>query len=327
MNVMVTGGAGYIGSHAVYELLEAGHSVVALDDLSTGVRDNLPEDLPFHEGDVGDRALLDELLDDVDAVVHFAGSTVVPESVQHPLDYYHNNTCKTRSLLAACRDAGVDDFLFSSTAAVYGTPDQTFVDEQTPVDPISPYGRSKLMIEWMLEDLARASSLRYAALRYFNVAGADPRGRTGQSTPGATHLIKVTCQAALGIRENLSIFGTDYETRDGTGVRDYIHVTDLAHAHVLALEHLAEHRSSLTLNLGYGHGYSVREVVEAVRRVGGVDFPVEEADRRPGDIPALVADASRARQLLDWTPEHDDLDAIVATALDWERRDTRRESA
>lgn len=327
MSILVTGGAGYIGSHVAHELVDDGRNVVILDNLTTGVRENMPDAAVFEHGDVGDFERVVALLEehDVEAVMHFAGSIVVPESVADPLKYYDNNTAATRSLIAACVRACVGQFVFSSTAAVYGMPDpeELPVSEETPTEPINPYGRSKLMTEWMLRDVSAAHEFRYVALRYFNVAGADPRGRTGQSTPQATHLIKVACQAALGLRERLAIFGTDYETRDGTGVRDYIHVTDLARVHILALEALESGERSRVLNCGYGHGYSVREVVDAVQRVSKADFAVVETDRRAGDPPELVADSTKLREEFGWSPDHDDLDEIVRTALEWEQSDAR----
>ncbi len=319
--ILVTGGAGYIGSHVVRQLGEAGERVVTLDNLSTG----FSQAVTFGElvvGDTGDRALVAKLLDehDVDTVMHFAAHTIVPESVENPLKYYGNNTCSTRSLLECCRDAGVKHFVFSSTAAVYGMPPGGVASLETPTAPINPYGTSKLMSEWMLRDLAAAGGPSYVALRYFNVAGSDPEGRIGQSTPKATLLTKVACEVATGRREKLMIFGTDYDTPDGTGVRDYIHVEDLASAHLRALDYLRGGGDSVTLNCGYGHGYSVREVVQALERVHGQAIAVEEAPRRAGDPPVLVADPGKTREILDWTPELDDLDTIVASALKWEKK-------
>jgi UDP-glucose 4-epimerase len=272
-------------------------------------------------GDTGDRALVQRILEQhgVDTVMHFAAHTVVPESVRNPLKYYRNNTANSRTLLECCQDAGVRHFIFSSTAAVYGIPDDGVATEETPTQAINPYGTSKLMTEWMLRDLAVASPMRYVALRYFNVAGCDPAGRIGQSTPEATLLIKVACEAAVGLRPAVHIYGTDYDTPDGTGVRDYIHVEDLADAHLRALAHLRAGGDSTVLNCGYGHGYSVREVLAAVERVNGAPLTIHELPRRPGDPPALVAGATRIRQLFGWQPRYDDLDFIVATALSWER--------
>ena len=322
MSVLVTGGAGYIGSHMVLELLDAGEEVVVLDNLSTGFRWAVPEDATLTVGDVGDADLVADLLRvrDVEAIVHFAGSIVVPESIKDPLSYYLNNTVKTRALIECAVHGGVKRFIFSSTAAVYGMPEQNPVAEEAPLAPISPYGSSKMMTELMLRDTAEAHDLDYVALRYFNVAGADPAGRSGQSTPEATHLIKVASQAALGQRPRLEVFGTDYPTPDGTCIRDYIHVTDLARAHSAALAHLRGGRGSLVLNCGYGRGYSVLEVIDAVKRAAHTDFEVRLADRRPGDPAALVAAAARIREALNWTPTLDDLDTIVAQALAWERR-------
>lgn len=321
MKVLVTGGAGYIGSHVAHELVDNGHHVVILDNLTTGIRANIPDQAEFVLGNTGDRTLTRRVLAEerIDAVMHFAASIVVPESVEAPLAYYGNNTCNTRSLIEACVDVGVDKFIFSSTAAVYGIPDEVPVDEESPVQPINPYGWSKLMTEQMLRDTGAAHALEYVILRYFNVAGADPQGRTGQSTPNATHLIKVACQAALDQRDGMEIFGTDYDTRDGTCIRDYIHVTDLATAHLHSLNYLAEGGQSGVLNCGYGHGYSVREVVDTVREVSGVDFRATPGDRRAGDPPVLVADAFRIADVLGWSPQYDDLEFIVETALDWER--------
>jgi len=318
--VLITGGAGYIGSHTTYACRAAGRPVVVLDNLSKGRRDLIPSDAVFYQGDVGDPKLVRQILEEhgVSEVIHFAGDIVVPESVALPLTYYQNNTCKTRSLLQVCVDLGVDRFVFSSTAAVYGEPERVPVSEDAPTLPANPYGTSKLMVEWMLRDAAAAHGLRYVALRYFNVAGADPQGRTGQATPQATHLIKVACEAATGKRDGIQVFGDDYDTPDGTCVRDYIHVSDLARAHVSALDHLAAGGESLTLNCGYGRGYSVREVIEVLNRVSGRPLTVRYAPRRAGDVATLVADASRLRAILDWAPEHEDLDVILRTALEWE---------
>ena len=318
--VLITGGAGYIGSHTVLACLSAAQSVVVLDNLSTGLRALIPEKVPFYQGDVGDSTMLAQIFGHhrIGAVIHFAGDIVVPQSVAAPLTYYLNNTCKTRSLLQACVDHGVDRFVFSSTAAVYGEPDRIPVTETAPTRPANPYGSSKLMVEWMLRDAARAHGLRHVILRYFNVAGADPLGRSGQATPEATHLIKVACEVASGKRKEIQIFGDDYDTPDGTCIRDFIHVSDLARAHVGALDYLRDTRESLTLNCGYGRGYSVHEVLDAVRRVAGQEISVQIAPRRAGDVPALIADATRLRRIFDWVPEHDDLDFILRTALDWE---------
>jgi len=320
-SILVTGGAGYIGSHVVLQLIEAGERVVVLDDLSTGFREAvLGADLIV--GNVGDRPLVAQVLreHDVDTVMHFAARTIVPESVADPLRYYGNNTCATRNLLECCRDGGVAQVVFSSTAAVYGIPEGGVASEDTPTAPINPYGSSKLMSEWMLRDLAAAGGPRYVALRYFNVAGCDPEGRIGQSTKHATLLFKVACEAALGKRGRLSIFGSDYATPDGTGVRDYIHVADLARAHLDALRYLREGGASTTLNCGYGHGYSVREVLDAVERAHGSPVPYIEQPRRAGDPPSLIAVSDRIRTTLAWQPRHDDLDFIAETALAWERK-------
>lgn len=319
-SILVTGGAGYIGSHVVRQLLERGERVLVLDNLGTGFRAAVLQ-APLVVGDVGDRNLVESLLREhgVESVLHFAAHTVVPESVRDPLKYYGNNTCNTRNLLASCAATGVRHVIFSSTAAVYGTPASGIADEDTPTVPINPYGMSKLMSETMLRDLSLASDLRHVALRYFNVAGCDPGGRIGQSTPNATLLIKVACEHAVGKRAQLAIFGTDYETPDGTGIRDYIHVDDLAAAHLHALDHLRDGGASTTLNCGYGHGYSVREVIDTVARVSGRTLDVVELPRRAGDPPMLIARAERLRRLLDWAPRHDDLEFIVRTALDWER--------
>ena len=322
MSVLVTGGAGYIGSHMVHALVDRGETVVVLDNLTTGFKPNLPADATLVVGDIGDQILVEAVMrrHAVNAVVHFAGSIVVPDSIADPLGYYANNTVKSRALMAASVTCGVPHFIFSSTAAVYGMPGVPIVEEGTATVPISPYGASKLMTEMMLADTARAHAFSYTALRYFNVAGADPLGRTGQSTPQATHLIKVATQAALGRRSHVDIFGTDYATPDGTGVRDYIHVTDLIAAHCLALNRLRDGGDSLVANCGYGTGYSVREVIAAVQRVAKTSFEVREAPRRPGDPAQLVAKADRARELLGWEPAHADLDTIVSHALTWEAR-------
>lgn len=321
MAVLVTGGAGYIGSHTTLELLQRGETVCVLDNLSTGVRSLVPDGARFFQGNVKDRPLVEWILtdNDIDAVIHFAGSTIVPESVENPLLYYANNTANTRSLLEACVRRGVKHFIFSSTAAVYGAAGGV-IDEDAVKSPTNPYGRSKLMTEWMLQDTARATGLRYMALRYFNVAGADPHGRTGQSTPMATHLIKRACQAALGRLPYLGIFGVDYETPDGTGVRDYIHVSDLAAAHALALDHLRSGGESGAFNCGYGRGFSVRDVIGAVEQASGRSLTIQEFPRRAGDAPAVVADPTRLKAQLGWKPQHEALDEIVRDALAWERR-------
>jgi len=321
MSILVTGGAGYIGSHVVRQLGERNENVVVLDNLSTGFRSAVLHGR-LEIGDTGDRERVSQLLrtHDIETVMHFAAHTIVPESVSNPLKYYANNTCSTRNLLQCCQEAGVKHFVFSSTAAVYGTPADGIAAEDSPTQPINPYGTSKLMSEWMLRDLAAASELRYVALRYFNVAGSDPKCRIGQSTINATLLTKVACETAVGKRAQISIFGTDYPTPDGTGVRDYIHVEDLAEAHVKALDYLRAGGGSATLNCGYGHGYSVREVIAAVNRLSGRPLKVVEEPRRAGDPPMLIARAQRVRAVLDWAPRHDDLDAIVRSQLDWEQR-------
>jgi UDP-glucose 4-epimerase len=322
MTVLVTGGAGYIGSHMVYELLDAGEEVVVLDNLSRGFRWSVPENVKFYVGDTGDLALAEKIIADhgIDAIIHFAASIVVPESVADPLGYYRNNTANSRTLIEAAVTSGVRHFIFSSTAAVYGNPQSVPVTEEAPTNPVSPYGWSKLMTEIILRDAAYAHDLHYAVLRYFNVAGADEKLRTGQSTAAATHLIKVAVQTALGIRPKLQVFGTDYPTPDGTCIRDYIHVSDLVRAHSDALRHLRRGGESLTINCGYGHGFSVLEVIETVKRVSGVDFPVEMGPRRPGDPAQIVAGCERIRSRLHWQPRYDDLATIVAHALAWERR-------
>jgi UDP-glucose 4-epimerase len=321
MTILVTGGAGYIGSHVVRQLGERQEKVVVLDNLSTGFRSAVLHG-ELVVGDTGDRELVGRVLREhrIETVMHFAANTVVPESVSNPLKYYGNNTCSTRNLLQACQEAGVKHFVFSSTAAVYGIPAGGLAAEDSPTQPINPYGTSKLMSEWMLRDLAAATELRYVILRYFNVAGCDPGGRIGQSTLRATLLSKVAAEAAVGKRSHVSIFGTDYPTADGTGVRDYIHVEDLASAHLKALDYLRANGASATVNCGYGHGYSVREMIAAVDRVSGQPLKTIEEPRRAGDPPSLIAKAERVRELLGWTPKHDDLEAIVRSQLAWERR-------
>ena len=322
-SVLVTGGAGYIGSHAVLALRDAGWPVAVIDNLVTGFRFAVPDDVPFYEGDIEDQALLARIFEEQGtvAIMHFAGSVVVPESVSDPLKYYHNNTVKSRALIEAAVKGGVHHFIFSSTAATYGIPDVEAVREDTPQAPINPYGWSKLMTERMLADTAAAHDMNYCALRYFNVAGADPDGRTGQSTAGATHLIKVAVEAALGKRGHVAVFGTDYETPDGTGVRDYIHVSDLANAHVLALEELvASPGTSLTMNCGYGRGFSVLEVLDAVDRVTNRTIERRMEPRREGDPGSLISDPSRLKATLPWQPRHADLDTIIGHALQWERK-------
>jgi UDP-glucose 4-epimerase len=319
---LVTGGAGYIGSHAVLALLDAGWRVAVIDNLVTGFRWAVPDAARFYEGDICDEALVASIIADegIGAIMHFAGSVVVPESVANPLKYYHNNTAKTRSLLASAVEGGVKHIIFSSTAATYGIPDETPVREDMPTVPINPYGMSKLMTEAMLKDVAFAHPLNYCALRYFNVAGADPHGRSGQSTAGATHLIKVAGEAALGKRPEVAIFGTDYATPDGTGVRDYIHVSDLADAHLHALNTLiAAPETSHVMNCGYGRGFSVLEVLDSVDRVSGQTIVRRMEPRRPGDPDALIADNRRILATTPWRPKYEDLDLIVAHALAWER--------
>ena len=321
--VLVTGGAGYIGSHAVLALLDAGWPVAVIDNLVTGFDFAVPDGVPFYHGDIEDQDLLGRIFAEqgTRAIMHFAGSVVVPESVENPLKYYHNNTAKSRALIEAAVNAGVPHFIFSSTAATYGTPEVSPVAEDAPQKPINPYGWSKLMTERMLADTAAAHPLNYGALRYFNVAGADPAGRSGQSTAGATHLIKVAVEAALGKRDHVAVFGTDYDTPDGTGVRDYIHVSDLAAAHVLALEALiADPERSLTMNCGYGRGFSVLEVLDAVDRVTNLKLERRIAGRRAGDPASLVSDNACIKATLPWVPVYDDLETIVGHALQWERK-------
>jgi UDP-glucose 4-epimerase len=320
--VLVTGGCGYIGSHAVLALRDAGWPVVVLDNLTTGFRWAIPGEVPLEEGDVGDADFVSGVLQKhgIGAIMHFAGSIIVPESVENPLKYYRNNTANSRTLIEAAVTSGVKHFIFSSTAATYGIPDVVPVREDSPKLPINPYGMSKLMTEHMLADVAAAHPMNYCALRYFNVAGADPQGRTGQSTAGATHLIKVAVEAALGKRASVGVFGTDYDTPDGTGVRDYIHVSDLARAHVLALQKLTEEAAkSHVMNCGYSNGYSVQQVLDAVDRVTNMKLTRVMEGRRAGDPDALIADNSLIKATLPWVPQHDDLDQIVTHALNWER--------
>jgi len=328
MAILVTGGAGYIGSQMALELVDAGESVVVLDNLSTGHRWAVAEGVPLVVGETGDQPLVTQLIRDhgIDAIIHFAASIVVPDSVRDPLGYYRNNTVNSRALIECAVNGGVRHFIFSSTAAVYGNPAAIPVPEDAATVPISPYGWSKLMTEIMLRDTSRAHDLAHVSLRYFNVAGADPRGRAGQSSANATHLIKVAAEAALGLRGKLDVFGTDYPTPDGTCIRDYIHVSDLARAHSDALRYLRSGGSSLTLNCGYGHGFSVLEVIDTVKRVSGVNFKVEYAPRREGDPARIVAGSERARATLGWRPRFDDLPTIVTHALDWERELLRRRS-
>jgi UDP-glucose 4-epimerase len=326
--ILVTGGAGYIGSHVARQLGERGEQLVTLDNLSTGFRGAVLHGA-FVQGDTGDAKLVAKTLAEhkIDTVLHFAAHIQVPESVANPLKYYRNNTANTRTLLECCVAAGVKHFVFSSTAAVYGMPPGGVADETTPTVPINPYGWSKLMSEQMLRDTAAVTNLRYVALRYFNVAGADPGGRIGQSTPEATHLIKVACEHVVGKRNMISIFGIDYETPDGTCIRDYIHIEDLAAAHLQALDYLRAGGATTTLNCGYGRGFSVREVLDEVARVSGMQLSVTESARRAGDPPQLVAAAQRIRETLRWAPRHDDLPGIVASALAWERRLLRQPMA
>ena len=321
--VLVTGGAGYIGSHTSLALTSAGYEVVVYDNLSTGRRGAVLPPARLVVGDLKDKDKLDNLVreEKFQAIIHFAASIVVPESVENPLKYYLNNTSNTTLLINLAIKNNVPYFVFSSTAAVYGMPEVVPVNEQSQVAPINPYGRSKVMSEWVIQDANFAHpDFNFIILRYFNVAGADPLGRIGQSTPNATHLIKVACQTALGLREHLCIFGTDYPTPDGTGVRDYIHVVDLADVHVLALRHLKQGNPSGIYNCGYGHGYSVREIIDAVKKVSGVDFKVVETDRRPGDPAQLIADPAKLMKEMNWQPEYDDIEEIVRTAYEWERK-------
>jgi UDP-glucose 4-epimerase len=323
LNVLVTGGAGYIGSHAVLALIDAGHRPIVIDNLVTGFRWAVAEDAGFFHGDISDSDLVESIIRDehIDAIMHFAGSVVVPESVENPLKYYNNNTAKSRSLIETAISSGVKHMIFSSTAATYGIPETSPVREDMAAKPINPYGTSKLMTEMMLRDVAAAHDFNYCALRYFNVAGADPLARTGQSTVGATHLLKIAVEAALGKRESVSVFGTDYVTEDGTGVRDYIHVSDLAAAHVIALEALiADPERSHTLNCGYGHGYSVMQVLDAVDRVTNKKLDRKMEGRRAGDPDSLISDNKAIKDRFGWEPRYDNLDQIVQHALAWERR-------
>jgi UDP-glucose 4-epimerase len=322
MGVLITGGAGYIGSHMALELVGQGESTVVLDNLATGVRWAVPAQAAFIEGDAGDQGLVGRLIaaHKVDAIMHFAGSIVVPDSVADPLSYYLNNTVKSRALIEVAVRCGVRHFIFSSTAAVYGMTGTAPVTEEAPLKPLSPYGSSKLMTEIMLADAGRAHDLSFVALRYFNVAGADPQGRAGQSTPHATHLIKVACETALGKRPYMQVFGTDYPTPDGTCLRDFIQITDLARAHLVALRHLRAGGPSDIFNCGYGRGYSVLQVIDAVKRAAGRDFAVLNAPRRPGDPAVVIAAADKIRATLGWAPAHEDLDAIARQALAWEEQ-------
>ncbi|CCQ73103.1 UDP-glucose 4-epimerase GalE [Magnetospira sp. QH-2] len=322
-SVLVSGGAGYIGTHTCISLLEAGWDVVVIDNLDTGVKEQLPEAVTFYEADVGDydHTLNVLMRHGCRSIIHFAGFTVVPESVTDPLKYYRNNTCVSRSLIEASIAAGIESFIFSSTAAVYGDPETLPVTEDEPVKPLTPYGTSKLMTEYMLRDVAAATDLKYVALRYFNVAGADPQGRTGQSTPNATHLIKVACEVAAGQRPSMQIFGDDYDTIDGTCVRDFIHVTDLADAHVAALDYLRDGGESQIMNCGYGRGFSVRQVVDIVGEISGAPINAVVGPRREGDIVDICAATDRLRSVLGWVPKHDDLHEIISSAYAWENRE------
>ena len=322
MAILVTGGAGYIGSHTALALKEQGERVIVLDNLSTGHEWAVPNGAHLVVGDIGDQKTVETLIltHGITAIIHFAGSIIVPESVENPLAYYHNNTAKTRDLLAVAVANNIKNFIFSSTAAVYGMPTENPVTEEAPFAPISPYGASKMMTEMMLKDTAAATDLNYVALRYFNVAGADPEARTGQSTPEATHLIKVAAEVAQGKRSEMSIFGDDYPTKDGTCIRDYIHVSDLADAHCCALAHLRGGGESRVFNCGYGQGFSVKEVIETVKKVANINFPVNRAERRAGDPAELIAASDKIRAELDWQPKHNDLETIITHALAWEEK-------
>ncbi|RZN00382.1 UDP-glucose 4-epimerase GalE [Bradyrhizobium genosp. SA-3] len=329
MAILITGGAGYIGSHMAYELADRGEQTIIIDDFSSGFEAAIPSGVPAFAGDIGDQRRIAPLIAKygISEIIHFAASAVVAESIADPLRYYRNNTANTRSLIELAIRSGVQRFILSSTAAVYGNPPANPVTEETPVAPVSPYGSSKLMAETVLRDAARAHGLRYVILRYFNVAGADPALRTGQATRGATHLIKVAAEVAMGLREKMQVFGTDYSTPDGTCIRDYIHVSDLVNAHCRALSYLRSGGESLTLNCGYGRGYSVIQVIDAMRRESGNDFPVELAARRPGDPAEIVASAERMRNLLGWRPQWDDLSLIVRHAFAWERKRLAQDNA
>ncbi len=321
MTVLITGGAGYIGSHMAWLLDDCEENFIILDDLSTGHKSAIPPEAPFYEGDIGDEKLLSKILTEheVDSVIHFAGSIVVPESVQNPLKYYQNNTVNSRSLIESAVKHSVRNFIFASTAVVYDTPEIIPISEREKLDPVSPYGTSKMMTELMLKDAAKAYGLSYIILRYFNVAGADPKGRTGQSTPNATHLIKVSSQAALGLRSEVQVFGSDYATKDGTGIRDYIHVSDLVQAHKLALDYLRDGGRNRTMNCGYGRGYSVLDIISTLKKVSGIDFPVKYTKRRSGDPEKLIADPTQIKKILNWVPQHDNIEEIALTALNWEK--------
>ena len=328
MSTLVTGGAGYIGSHMVHALTEAGERVVVIDNLSTGFSTFLPDGVPLFIGDAADENLVEGVMSahGVDSIIHFAGSVVVPDSMRDPLAYYRNNTMTTRSLLNTAVKCGVNRFIFSSTAAVYGNPEQMPVPEEAPTRPLSPYGSSKLMTEIMLHDVASAHGMKYVVLRYFNVAGADPQARIGLATVGATHLLKIAVEAATGQRAKVDVFGTDYPTPDGSCIRDFIHVSDLAQAHRAALSYLRNGGDSTTLNCGYGRGYSVLDTIAAVRRVSGRNFAVQYADRRPGDIMTMIADTKRIRTTLDWSPRYDNIETIASHALAWEEKLFRERS-
>lgn len=321
MSILVTGGAGYIGSHVVRQLGERGEQVVVLDNLSTGYRSAVLHGT-LVVGNTGDMELVSRILREhrIETVMHFAAHTIVPESVENPLKYYGNNTAATRNLLQCCHEAGVKHFVFSSTAAVYGIPESGHASEDTPTSPINPYGMSKLMTEHMLRDLSAVTPLKHAILRYFNVGGSDPGGRIGQTAPTATLLTKVACQHAVGVRPQVYVYGTDYATPDGTGIRDYIHVEDLAAAHLDALKYLRGGGASVTLNVGYGRGYSVREMLDTVQKVHGQPLKIVEGPRRAGDPPSLIARASKVREVLGWQPKHDNLETIVRSQLNWEKR-------